>query len=200
MPGRAALDALLEEILEHPERRDELEARIEERFVEERTVLVLDMSGFSRTTQTLGIVEFLLLIRQLQLLANPIITKFEGVTVKAEADNLFCLFMTVADAVAASREIIVGLTAANAALPKDRELYVSIGIGYGRVLLIGEEDMMGAEVNLASKLGEDVAAYGEILLTEAARAQLPDVEEVEERLIAVSGLELPHFALATDVS
>jgi adenylate cyclase len=196
VPGRDALDAVLDEILDHPQRRDELEARIDEDFTAERAVLVLDMSGFSRTTQARGIVEFLLMIRQLRLIAEPLVWKHRGTIVKSEADNLFCLFGAVADALAAGREIIAGLNAANLALPEGRELYVSIGIGYGRVLLIGEEDLMGNEVNLASKLGEDVAGYGEILLTEAARDELGEDEAVEERTVSVSGLELRHYLVS----
>ncbi len=78
-----------------------------------------------------------------------------------------------------------------------RELYVSVGIGYGPVLLIGDEDMMGNEVNLACKLGEDVAEYGEILLTEAAARELAGAETLDARLVSVSGLELRHHALVS---
>jgi adenylate cyclase len=194
--GREELDALLDEMLDHPARASELEARIEEAFVQERAVMVLDMSGFSRTTQARGIVAFLLVTRRLRQLAVPILARSGGAVVKSEADNLFCLFSAVDDAVAASREIIRGLDAANVALSKDQELYVSVGIGWGRVLLIGEDDLMGNEVNLASKLGEDVAGYGEILLTEAARGQLSADAELEERMVAVSGLELRHYAVS----
>ena len=42
----------------------------------------------------------------------------------------------------------------------------------GEVLDLGR-DVFGLEVNLASKLGEDVARPGEVLFTEAAVAALP---------------------------
>jgi adenylate cyclase len=196
VPEREELDAFLDAMLDYPERRSEFETRIDEAFVYERAVMVLDMSGFSRTTQARGIVAFLLTIRRLRQLVEPIVATHAGAVVKSEADNLFCLFRTVEDAVAASREIIKGLDPINAALPKEDELYVSIGIGWGRLLLIGEEDVMGNEVNIASKLGEDVAGYGEILLTEAARAELDGNESVEERVVSVSGLELRHYAIS----
>ena len=38
--------------------------------------------------------------------------------------------------------------------------------------MVGDDDFYGNELNLASKLGEDVADAGETLLTEAAHAQL----------------------------
>jgi len=197
VPGRDELDSLLDELLAEPGRREELERRIAESFVAERAVLVLDMSGFSRTTQTFGIVEYLLVIRRLRALATPVVAELGGDIVKAEADNLFCLFPSVPAAVAASREIASGLEGAGAPVEGGRELYVSVGIGYGPVLLIGDEDMMGNEVNLACKLGEDVAEYGEILLTEAAARELAGAETLDARLVSVSGLELRHHALVS---
>ena len=40
-----------------------------------------------------------------------------------------------------------------------------IGLGYGDMLRIGDADVFGAEVNAASKLGEDTAEAWEILVT-----------------------------------
>ena len=197
MPGRDELDSLLDTILAEPGRRPELQGRIDSGFVEERTMLVLDMSGFSRATRRYGIIECLLVIRRVRALTTPLVAKRGGDVVKAEADNLFCLFRSVEEAVTASREIVETLEQARVALPQGEELYVSIGIGFGPMLLIGAEDAMGSEVNLACKLGEDVADYGEILLTEAARAALRAGEPVEERVVSMSGIELKHFALVS---
>jgi len=49
---------------------------------------------------------------------------------------------------------------------------------FGRVLKIGDEDVYGHEVNLASKLGEDIARGGEILVTPGARAKIGEVPSV----------------------
>ena len=185
MPGRDELFQLLDEILDDPDRRGPLESQIEDEFVSERAILVLDMTGFSRTTQARGIVEFLLKIRRLRRVADMVIAENSGDVIKAEADNLFCLFPLVDDALAAARRIIEWLPA---------EVYASIGIGFGPMLLVGEDDMLGSEVNLASKLGEDVADDGEILLTQSARAALAREEKFEARTVSVSGLELRHFA------
>jgi adenylate cyclase len=194
--SREELEVLLDELLERPYDRATLERQIDETFVEERAVMVLDMSGFSRTTQVHGIVSVLLMIHQMRLLAQPPIEQHEGVLVKAEADNLFALFGTVDDAVATGREITRSLTAANLVLPRDLELYVAIGIGFGGILNIGDQDLWGNEVNLASKLGEDVAQLGDILLTPAAREQLKDgTVTLEERSVAVSGLPLTYHAV-----
>jgi class 3 adenylate cyclase len=154
------------------------------------------MSGFSRTTQVHGVVAFLMMIHQMRLLATPAITGRNGRVIKAEADNLYCLFDQVADAVAAAREIISRLATVNVLMPADRRLYASIGIGFGDILVLADEDLFGDEVNLASKLGEDVAQGGMVLLTEAARAELdPAIPSTSER-VSVSGLALVYHALA----
>ena len=105
----ARLDALLSRIIQEPEKREEISREIERDFTQRAAVLVLDMSGFSRTTQLHGIVVFLMMIHQMRLLAAPTIQACAGKLVKAEADNLYCLFDTVDDAVKASREIITRL-------------------------------------------------------------------------------------------
>ena len=57
----------------------------------------------------------------------------------------------------------------NRGRPDNEQLHFSYGIGYGDVLDL-DEDMFGLEVNLASKLGEDLADPGEALLTPSAAA------------------------------
>jgi class 3 adenylate cyclase len=136
------------------------------------------------------------MIHQKRLLAVPTVTGSGGTLLKAEADNLYCLFDTVNDAVRAAREIIRQLTTVNVLLPAGRRLYASIGIGYGDILVLEGEDLFGDEVNVTSKLGEDVAQGGMVLLTEAARAELaPAVATIEERA-SISGLTLVYHALS----
>jgi class 3 adenylate cyclase len=192
--SRAVLERLLQEMLDHPDRLAALTAEIERLFGQRRAVMVLDMSGFSRTTRKHGIVSFLLMIHQMQVLTRPLIAEHRGVTVKEEADNLFCLFDTPHDALRAARAIHRTLDAANHLLSEDRKLFASIGIGFGDILYIGDEDLFGNEVNLASKLGEDVAERGETLLTAAARAELTeDATDLAEQVLSVSGLSLTCY-------
>ncbi len=146
----ARLDALLSRIIHEPEKRQAITLEIERDFTRRCAVMVLDMSGFSRTTQLHGIVEFLLMIHQMRLMALPTIEACSGKLVKAEADNLYCLFDTVDEAVKASREIISRLSTVNVLLPADRRLYASIGIGWGEILVLEDEDLFGDEVNLTS--------------------------------------------------
>ena len=200
-PGsREDLERLLSEIIDHPELREEITQTIENTFAQDRAVLILDMSGFCRTTHIYGIVSFLLMIHRMQLICRPCVEQNNGAVVKADADNLFCLFYTVRDAVRASRDIVEHLNTANRVLPVEQHLYAAIGIGYGKILNIAGQDMFGDEVNLASKLGEDIAGMGEILLTSAARAELgnPDIP-IPERTISVSGISLTYYCVGKEI-
>ncbi len=194
--SHATLDRLLDDMIEAPDRIGELAQTIEQVFCETRAIMVLDMSGFSRTTQRHGIAAFLLMVHQMKRLALPEIEDKAGLLVKAEADNLYCLFDRTDDAVRAARAIVRQLNAANLILPEDRRLYASIGIGYGPVLNIDDSDLFGDEMNLTCKLGEDIAQRSEILLTEGAHATLTlkNVETRPEQL-SISGLALIYHRL-----
>jgi adenylate cyclase len=188
------LERLLTEMIRYPDRRAELSKEIEETFGQQKAVLVLDMSGFSRTTQRLGIVSFLMMIHQMRLICRPCVEERNGKVIKAEADNLLCLFETVEDAVHATREMTHRLDAANQVLPAENHLYAAFGIGYGNVLNIGDEDIFGDEMNLASKLGEDIARPGEILLTMAAQANLKETDiKTREEGVSISGISLYYY-------
>ncbi len=86
-------------------------------------------------------------------------------------------------------------------LPEDLDMHGEFGIGYGEILIIENEDIFGSEVNLASKLGEDLAQRGEILLTEAAHARVDASAREYERLnMSVSGIELAVFKVIKDTA
>lgn len=66
----------------------------------------------------------------------------------------------------------------NAKAHETETVLLCIGLGFGRVLKIGDSDVFGPEVNAAAKLGEDSAKAWEILVTGSVRelaANFPDV-------------------------
>jgi class 3 adenylate cyclase len=77
--------------------------------------------------------------------------------------------------------------------PEDQVL-LCVGIGYGRVPRVGDHDVFGQEVNAASKLGEDIAKAGEILVTEAVRLAASELPGVRYEPIAstVAGSATNH--------
>jgi adenylate cyclase len=136
----------------------------------------------------------------MKLVVRPAVASNRGTLVKEEADNLFCLFDAVMDAIEASREITERLAVVNLLLPERKRLYVSIGIGFGGILNVENMELFGDELNVASKLGEDVAGMGQILLTQAAaqaaQAQTGgDALNLVEHTISISGLSLQYFEL-----
>jgi len=189
----AELSRLLDARNEHPESLAEIDGEIWRRFGHTRAVLVLDMCGFSRLTMRYGITHFLAMIRRLQTLVRPVIAEGGGRLVKTEADNVFATFDDVPPALATARAIQRSLDAANTYLPEDWDLHAGIGIGYGPILLIGDEDLFGSEMNVASKLGEDVAARGEILLSSAARERVASEFDATEIAVELSGLTLRAY-------
>jgi adenylate cyclase len=194
--SRSNLERLLGTLNAEPERREEITAEIESIFGQDKAVLVLDMSGFSRTTHQHGIVCFLLMIHQMHLVARPAIEQHGGLLVKADADNLFCLFDDTEAAVKAAVDIVRRLNTVNLLLPEGRRLYAAVGIGFGRILNVDDEDLFGDEVNLASKLGEDIAEKGQVLLTAASSAQLIDADfTTREETLSISGLSLTYHVI-----
>lgn len=186
---------LLDARNEHPEKLTAIDEEIWRRFGRTRAVLVLDMCGFSRLTMRYGITHFLAMIRRLGLIVRPVVTEAGGVVVKTDADNVFATFTDVEEALAAGRTIQARLRQANTFLPDDWDLHASIGIGYGPLLAVGTSDVFGAELNIAAKLGEDIARAGEIWLSAAAHARLRNGEAsaFEALPIEASGLALTAF-------
>ncbi len=192
----AELARLLDARNEHPESLAEIDAEIWQRFGRTRAVLVLDMCGFSRLTMRYGITHFLAMIRRLQTIVRPVIVSGGGHVVKTEADNVFATFDDVPQALATARAIQRGLDTANTFLPEDWDLHAAIGIGYGPLILVGDDDLFGSEMNIASKLGEDVAGRGEILLSSAARERVEAESDATEIPVQLSGLTISAFRCA----
>lgn len=188
---RVQLSQLLQERNEYPERAAEIDARVAEIFGETHAVLVMDMSGFSRLTIKHGIMHFLAMIHRMNSITIPAIEEHGGTVIKTEADNVFAIFEEVQAAIETAIDINRRLSAANTMLPEEMDMHGKFGIGYGEVLIVERQDLFGSEVNLASKLGEDLAAREEILVTEAAFSRLEKgFAEFDEIEMKISGLQL----------
>jgi len=173
-PARAHLKGLLLERNQTPDRIEEIDREIVEKFQRKVSMLILDMCGFSRITSSHGIIFYLAMIQQMESAASPAVEQNKGEVIKQEADNLFAFFPTPQDALEAALDIFRAFEAMNAVVPDERDIYGSIGIGFGATLVIGDEDLFGDEMNRASRLGEDLAGQQEILLTPSAYEALPE--------------------------
>jgi adenylate cyclase len=170
-----------------------LEDAIWDRFGVERTVLVLDMAGFSVKVQKHGLMYFLRKIRYMQSVVAPLLRHHHGELVKFEADNAFAVFPRAADALACALATHVAFRSRADGSPDVDHVEVSIGLARGRILLIPGHDFFGDAVNLACKLGEDVAGASETWIAAdlfADALALPGVA-VEPTTFALSGIEIP---------
>jgi class 3 adenylate cyclase len=195
-PDRSRLREWLLERNAFPARAGAIDAAIWAALGRRAAVLVLDMSGFSRLTSAHGVIHFLSMVYQMEAAATPAIQCNGGRVIKQEADNLFALFETPAAALEAALDILRAFAAMNVIAPGERAIYGSVGIGYGDLLVIDSEDLYGAEMNFASKLGEDVAEIMDIWLTPAAYAELrPGQRAFSPMTLAVHGVECHAFRL-----
>jgi len=168
-----------------------IDARIWDLFGEEWAVLITDLAGFSRKTAEFGIIHFLQIIHEHRKLLLPVIDENDGIVVKAEADNLMVLFRQTRSAVRCAVEMHRTCQAASERRNPEEQILLCAGIGWGRILRIGDSDIWGAEVNAASKLGEDAAEAHEILLTQSARQAAGDLPDVD---ILPLGIDVPGLA------
>lgn len=150
-----------------------IEAEIIQRFGCRRAVMFTDLVGFSRQVEVFGIVHFLQLIQESEAIFLPLIALHGGDCLKREGDSLLALFNTADAALATARAMLAATLQRNQGRAADECIEVCIGLGMGDVLLIDGREVWGAEVNAASKLGENRAKGGEILVTGPFRQALP---------------------------
>lgn len=177
--------------------REKIQQQLWQRFGAHKAVFIMDMSGFSRLTQKYGIVHYLSMVRRMQLVTEPIIEQHAGQVIKFEADNCFAAFDNPHDAVRAAIALNISFSSMNIFTDDKFDIQVSIGIDDGDVLMIGGPDYFGNPVNCASKLGEDIAAPGEILVSEHAFQQIPTEAGVKGKPVSfsISGVELDAYSI-----
>jgi class 3 adenylate cyclase len=189
-------DARFQELLDRwadsePGQREGVEDVIREEFEETLAIFVLDVSGFSASVATNGILPFLARVSQMRATVVPAIEARGGEVVKFIADDVMAAFPTVDAALAAALEIRAAIDVGLGVPQEDMRFQVCIGIGYGPTLHVPSTDLWGDEVNLAFKLGEDIAGPGEILLTAKAWEALRQRPAREEpTTVRISGVEI----------
>ncbi|HOX42090.1 MAG TPA: adenylate/guanylate cyclase domain-containing protein [Myxococcota bacterium] len=166
------LEKLIEERLQPGADQHKIDQRIWDLFGETWAVMFTDLSGFSRKVAEFGIIHFLQVIFESQRLLIPCIDQHDGILLKVEGDSFLVIFRSVAKAIDCSVAMQRLLKQYNQARPEAEHILLCVGLGYGPMLRIGDEDVFGAEVNAASKLGEDIARPWEILVTESVKGGL----------------------------
>lgn len=196
LTGHAEFDALIAELAAEydAEKAEVIRAGIIDRFAVQGAVFISDMASFSSISRARGVCHFLKLIHRARQTIAPLIADNKGRLLKCDADNCYAFFENTDDAIRASFEINAALFESNEAFDLAEHIFLSVGIDYGRVLLIGESDFFGDPVNTASKLGEDLAFHAETLVTERALKQSTfEIPEIAERMVArISDIEIEY--------
>src|SRR5215216_3041103 len=202
MTGQSMSEKFQEHLLfyaqtESTEERHNIEAILWREYGAEYAVFVLDMSGFSMLTRKYGIVHYLSMVRRMQLTTEPIVKSYHGSMIKYEADNCFAIFPNPLSAIAAWIAMQHAFAASNMLTPDDFDIHIACGIDYGKLLIIGHEDCFGDPVNRASKIGEDLAAAGEVLVTKEAMERIPAGANIKARevVLSISGITIPAHVI-----
>lgn len=172
--------------------RHKIEESLWGEYGAEYAVFVLDMSGFSMLTRKYGIVHYLSMVKRMQMTTEPIVKSYGGSMIKYEADNCFAVFPDPLSAVNAAIAMQHAFAAENLLTSEDLDVHIACGIDYGKLLIIGHEDCFGDPVNRASKIGEDLAASGEIIITREAMQMIPAEAGIKAREmnLSISGITI----------
>ena len=172
------LENLIEERLRPGADKDKIDNRIWDLFGEEWCVMFTDLSGFSRGVAKFGIIHFLQTIHESERLLIPEIEAHDGILLKVEGDSFLVIFRNVNKAIQSAIRMQEILKKYNTDKIDEEKVLLCVGLGFGKVLKIGDSDVYGAEVNAASKLGEDTADAWEILVTESVITRATDMPDI----------------------
>ena len=174
---------------------DEADAKLFERFGTCCAPVVFDSVGFTRISQERGVGFFLKRFIDVADIVGQVIKECGGCGFRIQADNLFAEFDSPKNALQAS-------ILANQAIAREQILVADktpyqlcVGIGFGQLLRSNTQGVYGDEMNLACKLGEDIAKGDELLLTCAAHAELPSETQSKFQQLNTrhSKVEIPYF-------
>lgn len=185
------LEKLITERLKPGSDKQTIDERIWDLFGETWCVMFTDLSGFSRGVAKFGIIHFLQTIHESERILIPIIENNDGILLKVEGDSFLVIFRNVGKAIQCAITMQRTLKTYNVDKTDEEKVLLCVGLGYGKMLRIGDADVFGAEVNAASKLGEDTADAWEILITEAVYQRAKDTGDIsfEELAEAPAGSE-----------
>lgn len=141
-----------------------LDRKINEACGAELTVVSCDSSGFSKKTHEQGIIEFMDNMVKCHDALEKIVSRHGGVTLSDKADNLMLIFPEPLKAAACGIEMHRWLKRRNKGLPEHKKYNICVGIHHGSLLRFAD-DAYGPAVNVAFKLGEDIAAKDELLVS-----------------------------------
>jgi class 3 adenylate cyclase len=149
-----------------------IDKKIWDLFGNQYAIVFTDLCGFTKLSSEKGIIESVAKIYYMFKLLFPCVEKHNGILLSTVADSMLVIFKNLNNAVKCS--------IAMQQISCENEIELCVGVGYGKILKIGDADVFGAEVNIASKLGEDVANKDEILVSENVYKKIKNKYECEK--------------------
>jgi class 3 adenylate cyclase len=105
-----------------------------QRFGQERAVMVLDSTGFSRVSERHGIIHFLARLVLMRERVVPVLQRQGSREFNFAADNVFATFDSASAAIRAAEAAHAAIFASHLMLTEEEPFRICIGIGYGRLL------------------------------------------------------------------
>lgn len=172
---------------------EEIESELWQKYGCRKAVLAIDMSGFTLITRKYGIIHYLSMIQRMRSIIFSRIRNHGGTVIKFIADNCLAVFPESLPAIRFSMLLSSTFELGNVLAPDELDIYISCGIDFGDILMPSQQDCFGDAVNIASKLGEDVARQGQILITQGAMNMVPESAMIrvdKTQIININSLDI----------
>lgn len=144
------------------------------------SLVVTDMSGFTRTTRKYGIIHMTSLIWKTRQTLRALFSHYGALSIRTEADNNFAVFHDPVSALSAALQVQQVIDAHNAsASPAFQITMGGVGVAHGEVKQT-EHLYTGTAFFDAFNLGEDVSAKREVLVTGVVREQVEGSDGMHE--------------------
>ncbi len=159
------------------------------------TVMITDSSNFTRRTKQYGIIHFLSTMQKAYREMDIVIQAHGGKVVKEWADDIFAIFPTSKAGLTCAINMQKRLQEMNAGKSEEDTFTICAGLAKGEILFLDRE-IFGDAVNMASKLGEDLASSDDILLSESVyedvQKEFPQLS-YEQKHAKMSGVEFNYY-------
>jgi len=168
------------------------------RFTKKKAVLVIEMYEQAEVAHEHGVLPFIDMVLTMKRHCGMAVKHRHGKCVRSIETKIIGQIMALFD-----RPIDCMRAAIEARYRcRDEEFNLSIGAGFSEILDLDACNAFGDAVNMAFKLGEDVAKGGEILITEniknGLRNERFDFKMDDSRTVELSGIEIKHFNVEYD--
>jgi hypothetical protein len=166
------LGRLMEERLTPGADRTSIDERIRTAFEEEWCVVHTNMTSPWTPGPASATMHYLCRVHEMKRMTRPIIEASRGIILNVIADRFVAVFRQPHDALSGLLQVNRRLASYNEERVADDRIAIGAGMGFGKVLRIGRDDVFGAEASHAFRLGGELARPFEILVSDAARASL----------------------------